>query len=64
MNTSIELPHENGVNALQFQPIATLEEDAPLLVTTGKDKQFKLWNISESSSTASEYCAHELQCIG
>ncbi|KZC09641.1 WD repeat-containing protein 75, partial [Dufourea novaeangliae] len=50
LNTSIELPHEGGVNALQFQPTTLLDEDGPLVVTTGRDKKFKLWHLDESTS--------------
>lgn len=50
LNTSIELPHNYGVNALQFQPNTTLDGDNVLAVTTGKDNQFKLWNLVEPSS--------------
>ncbi|XP_076285922.1 WD repeat-containing protein l(2)05287 [Lasioglossum baleicum] len=49
LNTSIELPHEGGVNALRFQPI-TFDEDGILAVTTGRDKKFKLWHLVESTS--------------
>ncbi|XP_031836889.1 WD repeat-containing protein l(2)05287 isoform X2 [Nomia melanderi] len=48
LNTSIELPHEGGVNALHFQP--TFDEDGMLAVTTGRDKKFKLWHLVESTS--------------
>lgn len=47
LNSSIELPHEDGVNALSFQPIT--DEDNVLAVTTGKDDKFKLWNLMEPS---------------
>ncbi|XP_076654715.1 WD repeat-containing protein l(2)05287 [Halictus rubicundus] len=49
LNTSIELPHEGGVNALRFQPI-TFDDDGILAVTTGRDKKFKLWHLVESTS--------------
>ncbi|XP_076674924.1 WD repeat-containing protein l(2)05287 [Andrena cerasifolii] len=51
LNTSIELPHEGGVNALRFQPSTPFDDDGTLAVTTGRDKKFKLWNLVESSST-------------
>ncbi|KAK2582531.1 hypothetical protein KPH14_004825 [Odynerus spinipes] len=50
LNTSVELPHEVGVNALQFQPNTLFRDDNPLVVTTGKDKKFKLWSLTESTS--------------
>ncbi|XP_033329848.2 WD repeat-containing protein l(2)05287 [Megalopta genalis] len=49
LNTSIELPHEGGVNALRFQP-TTFDEDEILAITTGRDKKFKLWHLVESTS--------------
>lgn len=54
MNTSIELPHEGGINALHFQP-SMFNEDGALAVTTGRDKKFKLWHLVESSSIHSTY---------
>ncbi|KAG7202077.1 hypothetical protein KM043_004751 [Ampulex compressa] len=50
LNTSIELPHEGGVAALQFQPKTFCDENDRLAVTTGRDKKFKLWNLVESVS--------------
>ncbi|XP_076232800.1 WD repeat-containing protein l(2)05287 [Calliopsis andreniformis] len=50
LNTSIELPHEGGVNALNFQPSTPIDEDGALAITTGRDKKFKLWHLVESSS--------------
>ncbi|XP_066602543.1 WD repeat-containing protein 75 [Prorops nasuta] len=50
LNTSIELPHENGVNTLQFQPNTFPENTDCLAVTTGRDKKFKLWNLAQSAS--------------
>ncbi|XP_003708110.1 WD repeat-containing protein l(2)05287 isoform X1 [Megachile rotundata] len=49
LNTSIELPHEGGINALHFQP-NIFGEDAAMAVTTGRDKKFKLWQLAEPSS--------------
>ncbi|XP_076755512.1 WD repeat-containing protein l(2)05287 [Xylocopa sonorina] len=51
LNTSIELPHEGGVNALHFQPSMIFDEEGALAVTTGRDKKFKLWHLVEPSST-------------
>ncbi|KAG9433300.1 WD repeat-containing protein 75 [Apis mellifera carnica] len=50
LNTSIELPHEGGINALHFQPSTLFDEDEALAVTTGKDKKFKLWHLVEPLS--------------
>ncbi|CAK9809581.1 WD repeat-containing protein 75 [Anthophora plagiata] len=50
LNTSIELPHEGGVNALHFQPCMMFDEGGAMAVTTGRDKKFKLWYLVESSS--------------
>lgn len=50
LNTSIELPHEGGVNALHFQPSTLFDENGTLAVTTGGDKKFKLWHLVEPSS--------------
>jgi NET1-associated nuclear protein 1 (U3 small nucleolar RNA-associated protein 17) len=54
LNTSIELPHENGINALHFQP-DTIFDDEELVVTTGKDNKFKLWNLGKASTIESTY---------
>ncbi|XP_012275072.1 WD repeat-containing protein 75 [Orussus abietinus] len=50
LNTSVELPHEDGVTALQFQPYTSFNSDNPLVVTTGRDKKFKLWTLVEPTS--------------
>ncbi|XP_053988404.1 WD repeat-containing protein 75 [Hylaeus anthracinus] len=51
LNTSIELPHEGGINALHFQPSTPFDEEEALAITTGRDKKFRLWHLIESSST-------------
>ncbi|KAL6434766.1 hypothetical protein ACFW04_005163 [Cataglyphis niger] len=58
LNTSIELPHENGVNALHFQPNTIFDDEEWLAVTTGKDNKFKLWNLGKSSIVEKQhwYC--------
>ncbi|XP_047366330.1 WD repeat-containing protein 75 isoform X1 [Vespa velutina] len=50
LNTSVELPHELGINALQFQPNSLFGDEDSLVVTTGKDQKFKLWNLIEPTS--------------
>ncbi|XP_017756050.1 PREDICTED: WD repeat-containing protein 75 [Eufriesea mexicana] len=50
LNTSIELPHDGGVNALHFQPSTLFDENGALAVTTGMDRKFKLWHLVEPSS--------------
>ncbi|XP_017882412.1 WD repeat-containing protein 75 [Ceratina calcarata] len=50
LNTSIELPHEGGVNALHFQPSTLFDDGEILAVTTGRDRKFKLWHLVEPSS--------------
>ncbi|GLV34579.1 lethal (2) 05287 [Carabus blaptoides fortunei] len=47
LNTSVELPHELGVNGLEFQPVATTEE--LLCATTGNDGLFKIWNLVDTT---------------
>ncbi|KAL6257883.1 hypothetical protein P5V15_011482 [Pogonomyrmex californicus] len=58
LNTSIELPHENGVNALHFQPDTTFDDGEWLAVTTGKDSKFKLWNLRKSSTIEKKEAKH------
>lgn len=62
LNTSIELPHENGINALHFQPNTTFDDGEWLAVTTGKDNKFKLWNLGKSSTGERE--THHWNCYG
>ncbi|XP_003394578.1 WD repeat-containing protein 75 [Bombus terrestris] len=50
LNTSIELPHDGGVNALHFQPCMLFGDEGALAVTTGRDRKFKLWHLVEPSS--------------
>ncbi|XP_001602638.1 WD repeat-containing protein 75 [Nasonia vitripennis] len=49
LNTSIELPHEKGVNALKFRP-KSLNNNQQFVVTVGKDDKFKVWHLAESTS--------------
>ncbi|XP_011870474.1 PREDICTED: WD repeat-containing protein 75 [Vollenhovia emeryi] len=58
LNTSIELPHENGVNALHFQPDTTFDDGEWLAVTTGKDDKFKLWSLGKSFATEDKDTKH------
>ncbi|XP_008559275.1 WD repeat-containing protein 75 [Microplitis demolitor] len=62
LNTSIELPHEYGVNALKFQSRKSLDEEDVLAVTTGEDDKFKLWNLSQPSSIYQK--SRHWQCYG
>ncbi|XP_063972542.1 WD repeat-containing protein 75 [Diachasmimorpha longicaudata] len=50
LNTSIELPHDLGVNALEFQPNTSLSGERIAAVTTGKDRKFKMWSLVEGNS--------------
>lgn len=47
LNTSIEYPHELGVNGLEFQPTATTED--LLCASTGNDNQFKIWSLVDTT---------------
>ncbi|XP_058803297.1 WD repeat-containing protein 75 [Phymastichus coffea] len=51
LNTSIELPHENGVNALKFKPKTSLGDEEQFVVTVGKDKKFKMWQLIHGSTS-------------
>ncbi|XP_012257158.2 WD repeat-containing protein 75 [Athalia rosae] len=50
LNTSVEYPHNGSVNALRFQPIASLSSDQTIVVTTGTDKRYKIWRVVEPTS--------------
>ncbi|KOX68688.1 WD repeat-containing protein 75 [Melipona quadrifasciata] len=63
LNTSIELPHEGGINALYFQP-CLLFDDGTLAITTGRDKKFKLWHLVEPSSTHKKNKCWQCHSIG
>ncbi|KYN04804.1 WD repeat-containing protein 75 [Cyphomyrmex costatus] len=58
LNTSIELPHENGINALHFQPDTTFDDGEWLAVTTGRDNKFKLWNLRKSATVENKETKH------
>ncbi|XP_011056912.1 PREDICTED: WD repeat-containing protein 75 isoform X1 [Acromyrmex echinatior] len=58
LNTSIELPHENGINALHFQPDTTFDDGDWLAITTGRDNKFKLWNLRKSSIVENKETKH------
>lgn len=50
LNTSIALPHQGRVHALQFQPIES-QDDGLLAVTTGEDKRFRLWSLQSGKNS-------------
>lgn len=50
LNTCIESPHDNGVTSLKFRTNTSLDSDSFMVVTTGKDDQFKLWELIEPES--------------
>ena len=43
------------MNSLLFQPGDSFGETNPFVVTTGKDEQFKLWNLMEPTSLHSMF---------
>lgn len=52
LNTQIELPHENGLTALEFSSLYNVE---PLLcASSGKDNYVKLWSLEDSTSIYSK----------
>lgn len=53
LNTQIELPHENGVTALEFS--SSVNVDNLLCASSGKDRQVKVFSLEESTSINSEY---------
>lgn len=55
LNTSIELPHENGVNDLRFQSNRSFDESNAFAITTGQDKLFKLWTLVSPTSIYSSF---------
>jgi len=49
LNTSIDWPHENGMNGLKIQPID--EQDLTLIAaSTGGDCKLKIWGIVSDAS--------------
>lgn len=50
LNTSVELPHEKGVNALKFRPKPPLGGQGQFVITVGKDEKFKIWQLVEAST--------------
>ncbi|XP_014237854.1 WD repeat-containing protein 75 [Trichogramma pretiosum] len=51
LNTVIEDPHVKGVNSLKFRPkTEDCDSDSEFLVSTGKDKKFKVWYLADGAT--------------
>lgn len=61
LNTSIELPHRFGINALMFQPNTSLSGYNHFAVTSGKDNTFKLWKLVDPESSYKQ--TKHWQCV-
>ncbi|XP_014214373.1 WD repeat-containing protein 75 [Copidosoma floridanum] len=55
LNTSIEYPHEVGVNALKFRPKSSLGNDEEYAISVGQDEKFKLWYLTDSEYNESKH---------
>ncbi|NXX43852.1 WDR75 protein, partial [Tricholaema leucomelas] len=49
LNTRINTPHEDHITDMCFREIGELEDDSLILVTTGKDRVFKVWLMVEDT---------------
>ena len=63
LNTSVELPHEIGVNAVKFRPKFSVSDDSQYVVTVGKDDKFKVWYLADSTSIYGKYFIKKLEEI-
>ena len=52
LNTQIELPHEDGLTALEFS--STYSVSNLLCATAGKDNSVKIWSLEETASIYSK----------
>lgn len=48
LNTSIEYPHEKGINSLEFQSSSNALD--LLCATSGNDEQFKIWSLADTTN--------------
>ncbi|XP_008190612.1 WD repeat-containing protein 75 [Tribolium castaneum] len=62
LNTCVEDPHLNHVNAVSFQPTDNMDELK--LVTVGGDKKFKVWYLSETETVNSKSQIWRCLCVG
>ncbi|XP_044269516.1 WD repeat-containing protein 75 [Tribolium madens] len=62
LNTCVEDPHLNHVNAIGFQPTDNLDELK--LVTVGGDKKFKVWYLTETETVNSKSLIWRCLCVG
>lgn len=53
LNTQIELPHENGVRALEFSTPYSMEN---LLCASSGEVDVKLWTLEDIERVGSECC--------
>ncbi|XP_054236967.1 WD repeat-containing protein 75 [Indicator indicator] len=49
LNTRINTPHEDHITDMCFREVEELEDDSLILVTTGKDRVFKVWLMVEDT---------------
>ncbi|XP_005145647.2 WD repeat-containing protein 75 isoform X1 [Melopsittacus undulatus] len=49
LNTRVNTPHENHITDMCFRDMDELEDDSPILVTTGRDRVFKVWVMVEDT---------------
>ncbi|KAG8432786.1 hypothetical protein GDO86_017142 [Hymenochirus boettgeri] len=63
LNTTITRPHEDQVTSLCFSN-GDSKEDAPTLVTTGKDGLFKVWVLCEDSDIYKQTCSWSCDFVG
>ncbi|XP_064648354.1 WD repeat-containing protein 75-like [Lineus longissimus] len=48
LNTNVDLPHNQPINTLKLRP-KSLEDAAPMAVTTSDDRKFKLWCLVDDT---------------
>uniref|UniRef100_A0A8C6K4P0 WD repeat-containing protein 75 second beta-propeller domain-containing protein n=1 Tax=Melopsittacus undulatus TaxID=13146 RepID=A0A8C6K4P0_MELUD len=55
LNTRVNTPHENHITDMCFRDMDELEDDSPILVTTGRDRVFKVWVMVEDTDPEGNY---------
>ncbi|XP_074038471.1 WD repeat-containing protein l(2)05287 [Leptinotarsa decemlineata] len=62
LNTSVEYPHEDTVNAMLFQPVNS--DDNLQCITVGNDKKFKVWQLVDCSTVHKKGVAWRCHGVG
>ncbi|XP_077978936.1 WD repeat-containing protein 75-like [Glandiceps talaboti] len=64
LNTCVELPHQDKVNALCMKPYNNKVDCTPMAVTASQDGKFKLWTLVDDSDIYRKNVCWNCQSVG